>query len=1100
MILLTALALAATLSLDLPVQGQLTDAGGAPVDGARAVTLRVHTAETGGSPVATSTRTVQFTGGAFSIDDAGLGSIDLGASPTSVPDLWVSLQLDGGVESARVRVAVPPHARFADLAGRAARADAADLADDALHAANADRATAADLADQASNADRATAADLADDASALGGVDAARFLQDTDIGRLLWSLLDESSMPDQVRYGLDATDGVQLDGTTLSIDQTWLDSWAQGIPRGAEVTSARPTTGLFAGRLIYNTGAGALEVWDGAAWRSAGTGASGPPPGGFGGGGDGTVGSPGRSCRQIREDLPGSSNGNYWIDVDGSGATPAFRTWCDMGSGGLTLVANVYDNAGDDVPNALSTLAGGWQQTGPGAWTGAVTDVRNVTGANASAAVSPEVVKQMFMNGATTIRFCLVSTSGAEICRASDTPSASLTIATAPSNVVNTTLAAYRPGNCSLGLPCHAAYTYGRLAGIPASRNDLSFASFSATTFCIQRTEGVASEFGLESPGLCEHNHVGWHGVWHAWGNGISFRPWDTGSDELGNGLGADPSAASYGFRIWVGGRLAGLGTASQPAASCHALRAANNALPNGYYWIDADGSGSLPGFQTWCDMATGNTLVANIYDSPGDDVPNNVGLLASGWQQDGAGGFTTSVTGINRAIGAGVSGAVSADIVKKLFDNGATRLRFCYVSTSDGEICRSTDSPSARLVFEQAPATLVNTKLRTYRLSECPGGGLACNAAYTYGRLAGIPGSRDDLSFTTYYAYDYCIGRSTGASGDFGDSTEGFCEHNSLGWQGVWHGWGSGTSLRPWDTAEEELGNANGANPSGAAYGYRLYVGGGNTRTLGTASQPAASCRAIWLEDASRPNAHYWIDPDGGGAQAATQLWCDIENGGWTVIGNLVDTPRDDMPNTPATWASTWASSGLGTWETNANAVHRGRNSGQSAALAPEIVRMMFQSGAYTNLRVCLVSVGDQLICRSTDDGTLTLATAPAGTVNTTLAPFRSGACVGAQSACNAAYTYGRLVGLPGTRNDFTWASFGSPGYCVLRATGVANEFGTDGTGMCENSDPSWHGVWHGWGNGISLRPYDTSNNELGNNAGADPSAASWGLRLMAR
>jgi hypothetical protein len=42
-----------------------------------------------------------------------------------------------------------------------------------------------------------------------------------------------------------------------------------------------------------------------------------------------------------------------------------------------------------------------------------------------------------------------------------------------------------------------------------------------------------------------------------------------------------------------------------------------------------------------------------------------------------------------------------------------------------------------------------------------------------------------------------------------------------------------------------------------------------------------------------------YTIDPDGAGPIASANLFCDMKNGGWTLVGNYYDSAGDDMPNT---------------------------------------------------------------------------------------------------------------------------------------------------------------------------------------------------------
>jgi len=263
-----------------------------------------------------------------------------------------------------------------------------------------------------------------------------------------------------------------------------------------------------------------------------------------------------RTCKAILDAGDDTGDHVYTVDLDGAGGMDPLDVYCDMTGGGYTLLTNVYDSAGDDAPNDIAYAVSGWQQTGAGSWSATVGTVdRDISGLG-SAALPSSVVQGLWDDGeATVLRMCLVSTTNAELCRTSDDGGANLTLTTPPAGIVNTTLAQYYSGNGCSGAGCAAAYTYGRLMGLPASRDDYVYASFGWSAFCIARTTGAYHEFGDQPNGLCEHNDsdtAGWRGVWHGWGNGVSFRPWETNDNELGSWWGVNPSTTSYGFRLWV--------------------------------------------------------------------------------------------------------------------------------------------------------------------------------------------------------------------------------------------------------------------------------------------------------------------------------------------------------------------------------------------------------------------------------------------------------------------------------------------------------------------------------------------------------------------
>jgi hypothetical protein len=76
--------------------------------------------------------------------------------------------------------------------------------------------------------------------------------------------------------------------------------------------------------------------------------------------------------------------------------------------------------------------------------------------------------------------------------------------------------------------------------------------------------------------------------------------------------------------------------------------------------------------------------------------------------------------------------------------------------------------------------------------------------------------------------------------------------------------------------------------------------------------------------------------------------------------------------------------------------------------------------------------------------------------------------------------YTFGRLVGVPGSGNSY--ADVIPVTHCIPRAAG-GNYFGSMSQGMCEYSGPA---AWHGWGFGCVYQPNLTAADEL-NDCDAD-------------
>ena len=225
-----------------------------------------------------------------------------------------------------------------------------------------------------------------------------------------------------------------------------------------------------------------------------------------------------------------------------------------------------------------------------------------------------------------------------------------------------------------------------------------------------------------------------------------------------------------------------------------------------------------------YCDLSErGWTLVTNVYDSPEDDAPNELGWVTSGWEQVGNGQWRTPVQFVDKRHGVLSSASLSLSTVEALhMSANQSNLKICFVNTSgDDVICRSSHDGGL--------------DLRSYNF----GSSLSTNYAdlpfvYSFGRLAGFPGSQDGYQ-------DYQDGWGVGKTPEpfasqFSNGVMGwgdvFNEHarrcNAFG---VWHATGDGISYKPEELADNELGTSQpscGAplvNPSPNSYGFRLYV-----------------------------------------------------------------------------------------------------------------------------------------------------------------------------------------------------------------------------------------------------------------------------------
>ncbi|MBI5609027.1 MAG: hypothetical protein HY902_09110 [Deltaproteobacteria bacterium] len=248
------------------------------------------------------------------------------------------------------------------------------------------------------------------------------------------------------------------------------------------------------------------------------------------------------SCAAILATNKAAADGVYPIDPDGAGPIAAVNLFCDMKNGGLTLVANIYDSAGDDAPNSTDYVVSGWQQTASGAWNKAASKVdRDATGAG-SAAVSLEFVKALGVSaGLKHLKMCFVHQNGTDTtCR--DSADASLT------------LVSYATGNPKLTVFASdkLTYTFGRLAGLAGSVD--GYGPVAENSFCVPAAESTTvGQFGKKKAcapgknfGLCDHGEAAKQYIWHGYCGGAAYAP--AAPAELDS---SDP--VNRGFRLYIG-------------------------------------------------------------------------------------------------------------------------------------------------------------------------------------------------------------------------------------------------------------------------------------------------------------------------------------------------------------------------------------------------------------------------------------------------------------------------------------------------------------------------------------------------------------------
>jgi hypothetical protein len=242
--------------------------------------------------------------------------------------------------------------------------------------------------------------------------------------------------------------------------------------------------------------------------------------------------------------------------------------------------------------------------------------------------------------------------------------------------------------------------------------------------------------------------------------------------------------------------------------------------LTDGFHDLDLDDDDGTVATRMFCQ---GQKLVlGNFYNTVDNDFPDTLSYVVSGWRKLASGTWAAGARLVDPT--SDVSQAHPPSLVQRLAKvRGWGTATICFKDAKHTiKECRSLSARS--------PSTYgTKASIDQFVTVAAKNGN---RVAWAYARMAGMPASADKcygITRTTETAglcrhQAGCVGRTAGSVWWTGSQSNGFCEHATSGWNGVWHGWGRGVSYVPAEKDAWEYMTPAGPNAYGNT-GFVLYL-----------------------------------------------------------------------------------------------------------------------------------------------------------------------------------------------------------------------------------------------------------------------------------